>query len=85
MADNESKSALGIQFIKDFSVGDLVTWKELANSNKKCGIIKEIYTKIKGSRPVAYARVFLISDDIFSDDEVLIIMLNLLSKHKKDN
>ena len=59
--------------------------KELANSNKKCGIIKEIYTKIKGSRPVAYARVFLISDDIFSDDEVLIIRLNLLSKHKKDN
>ncbi len=83
--DKELKTALGIQFVKDFNIGDLVTWKELANSDKKYGIVKEIYTKIKGSRPVAYARVFLISEDAFSDDEVLIIRLNLLSKHKKDN
>jgi uncharacterized protein YijF (DUF1287 family) len=85
MHDKEHKGALGIRFIKDFDVGDLVTWKELANSNKKCGIIKELYTKIKGTRPVAYARVFLIGDDASCDDEVLIIRLKLLSKHGKDD
>ena len=83
--DKELKTALGIQFVKDFNIGDLVTWKELANSDKKYGIVKEIYTKIRGTRPVAYARVFLLNNEPFIEEEVLIIRLKLLSKRQKRN
>ena len=61
MSDTETKkaNALGFKFAKQLNIGDLVTWKDLGKeSKKKFGVIKEIYTKIRGTRPVAYARVF---------------------------
>ena len=87
MRDTEEKTtALGIRFADDLDVGDLVTWKDLGpESYKKYGIIREMYTKIKGSRPVAYARVFLLKKDSFTEQEVLIIRLKLLSKRDKVN
>ena len=87
MRDTEEKiNALGIKFADDLDIGDLVTWKDLGKVTKrKYGVIKEMYTKIKGSRPVAYARVFLLKNDGFTEQEVLIIRLKLLSKREKDN
>ena len=87
MKDTEEKNnALGIRFSDDLDIGDLVTWKDLgANSKKKYGVIKKIYTKIRGTRAVAYARVFLLKNDGFTEQEVLIIRLKLLSKREKVN
>ena len=87
MDGNEKKEkALGIKFGDDLSIGDLVTWKDLGkHSKKKYGVIKEFYTKIKGTRPVAYARVFLLKEAGFNEEEVLIIRLKLLSKREKSN
>ena len=81
MQDKEINKALGITFTENFDVGDLVKWKDLANDNENFGIIQDIYVKIKGTRPVAYARVFLINNDSFCQKEVFIIRLKLLSKH----
>ena len=79
-------NALGFKFAKQLNIGDLVTWKDLGKeSKKKFGVIKEIYTKIRGSRPVAYARVFLLNNETFIQEEVLIIRLKLLSKRQKRN
>ena len=88
MHDNEKKDekALGIKFGADLDIGDLVTWKDLGkHSKKKYGVIKEFYTKMKGTRPVAYARVFLLKETGFNEEEVLIIRLKLLSKRGKSN
>jgi len=87
MKDTEEKiNALGIRFADDLDIGDLVTWKDLnPESSKNYGVIKEMYVKIKGSRPVAYARVFLLKKDSFTEQEVLIIRLKLLSKRDKVN
>ena len=55
------------------------------NTKKYHFISEEIYTKIRGSRPVAYARVFLLNNEPFIEEEVLIIRLKLLSKRQKHN
>ena len=82
----EKPKALGFKFAKQLNIGDLVTWKDLGKeSKKKFGVIKEIYTKIRGTRPVAYARVFLLNNEPFIEEEVLIIRLKLLSKRQKRN
>tara|TARA_R100000008_G_scaffold78745_1_gene59888 strand:- start:2096 stop:2362 length:267 start_codon:yes stop_codon:yes gene_type:complete len=84
--EEKKEKALGIKFADDLCIGDLVTWKDLGKHSKNnYGIIKEFYTKIKGSRPVAYARVFFLQGDGYSEQEVLIIRLKLLSKRKKSN
>ncbi len=88
MSDTEEKkeNALGFKFAEQLNVGDLVTWKDLGkHSKKKFGIIKDLYTTIKGTRPVAYARVFLLNNETFVEEEVLIIRLKLLSKREKRN
>ena len=84
--ETNKTNALGFKFAKQLNIGDLVTWKDLGNSaKKKFGIIKDIYTKTRGSRPVAYARVFLLNNETFIEEEVLIIRLKLLSKREKRN
>tara|TARA_R100000008_G_scaffold67249_1_gene44311 strand:- start:1013 stop:1300 length:288 start_codon:yes stop_codon:yes gene_type:complete len=76
------KKGLGCNTISQFKVGDLVAWKELSE-DCKAGVIKEIYYKEQGGRPVAYARVFLVKDGRKSgplrEEEVIIVKLNLLS------
>ncbi len=83
MKRNES---LGYSAIKQFDIGDLVGWTDLAGP-QKLGIIKEIYNKMQGGRPVVYARVFLIKDDkkqtLLREEEIIIIKLKLVSKHSR--
>ena len=83
MKKNES---LGHSATKKLGIGDLVAWKELSGSSK-LGIIKEIYTKVQGGRPVAYARVFLVKDDkkqsLLHEEDIIIIKLRLVSKRSR--
>tara|TARA_B100000427_G_C15381369_1_gene539055 strand:- start:325 stop:576 length:252 start_codon:yes stop_codon:yes gene_type:complete len=83
MKKNES---LGHSATKKFGIGDLVTWKDLSGP-QKLGIIKEIYTKMQGGRPVAYARVFLVKDDkkqsLLHEEDIIIIKLRLVSKRSR--
>ena len=83
MKKNES---LGHRAAKKLGIGDLVAWKELSGSSK-LGIIKEIYTKVQGGRPVAYARVFLVKDDkkqsLLHEEDIIIIKLRLVSKRSR--
>jgi|TARA_S200000501_G_C20556461_1_gene626839 hypothetical protein len=79
------KKGLGCNIALQFEVGDLVAWKDLSEA-AKAGIIKEIYYKQQGGRPVAYARVFLVKgckkNSPLRVEEVIIIKLRLLSERK---
>ncbi len=81
----KEKDAFGSSALSDFAIGDLVTWKKLGNSSK-FGIIKEVYLRNIGGRPVAYARVFLLHDSEkiahLCEEEVIIMNLKLLSKRE---
>jgi len=77
------KKGLGCSLAAKFRIGDLVAWKDLSEATK-AGIVKDIYYKEQGGRPVAYARVFLVKDGKkngpLREEEVIIIKLKLLSE-----
>lgn len=79
----KKEKGLGCSIASQFKVGDLVAWKELSEA-AKAGIIKEIFYKQQGGRPVAYARVFLVKDNKkngpLREEEVIIVKLKLLSE-----
>tara|TARA_R110002110_G_scaffold321260_3_gene533791 strand:+ start:699 stop:968 length:270 start_codon:yes stop_codon:yes gene_type:complete len=84
----ESDKPFGHTSMRKFNVGDLVSWKEIGAPVSCMGIIKELYNKQEGSRNVAYAKLLLqksdTKEDFFCEEEVLIMKLKLLSKHKKE-
>ena len=84
----ELDKPFGYASIGNFSVGDLVSWKEIGAPISCIGVIKKLYKRQEGGRDVAYAKLLLQNnnkkEDFFCEEEVLIMKLNLLSKHKKE-
>ena len=79
----KTEKPLGYSVRSKFNAGDLVAWKNLS-SMTKLGLIKEIYCKEQGGRPVVFARVFLVKDGKknlpLCEEEIIIIRLRLVSK-----
>jgi len=56
--NGEQENLFDAYLIKDFKVGDLVSWKHLKDQEKEYGFIQEIYAERKGiNRKFVFAKV----------------------------
>jgi hypothetical protein len=64
--------------IDNFKVGDIVFWS--VYSDKKTGIVAELYSRRNGGRNIAYATVFCFKDR--KKHNVLCVNLKILTKNE---
>ena len=56
--NSEEENIFNERLLKEFKVGDLVSWKHLKNQEKEYGFIQEIYSERKGiNRKFVFAKV----------------------------
>ena len=56
--NGEQENLFDAHLLKEFKVGDLVSWKQLKNQDKEYGFIQEIYSEQKGiNRKFMFAKV----------------------------